>query len=360
MWKFVSRGIRESLERRANCWTNIYPHTSQDGSGGSKSEVNQTSKVHKQVSIDYSISRYFNICRGFGAAGPDGDKSRGYRWNPKYSWVEAVEWSGLLALGLVVCQSLCIHRRFFGPDPEAVWRRRISQAHQVGISKLLNGLMSFEPHHILPITNCVGNGDRSEDRQESSEDSSCTSQKPYGPITIEEALQDAGDDFTRIHRIVMGEFEFQMGMKALEEKRHKEAVKHFSAGASLASSASMFNLAVCHEMGLGTSVNHKEAAKRYRAAAENGHADAMYNLGVFHAQGRGGLEVNMKMARKLFTEAAKLGQPQAQHALNLEKSTQQKVHEPEFANDSTRCLPIEKTQMHTNKSSYLPVQLVGL
>lgn len=56
----------------------------------------------------------------------------------------------------------------------------------------------------------------------------------------------------------MGEYEFQMGSKALEEKRYKEAVKHFSTGASLSSSASMFNLALCHELGLGTFVDLKE------------------------------------------------------------------------------------------------------
>lgn len=73
-----------------------------------------------------------------------------------------------------------------------------------------------------------------------------------------QALQDAGNDFTRIHRRVMGEYEFQMGMKALEEKRYKEAVKHFSNGSNLSSSASMFNLALCHEMGLGTLVDHEK------------------------------------------------------------------------------------------------------
>lgn len=50
------------------------------------------------------------------------------------------------------------------------------------------------------------------------------------------------------------------------------------------------------------------------------HADALYNLGVFHAQGRGGLSVDIDAARTYFTRAAKLGQKQAQHALDLEKA----------------------------------------
>ena len=61
-----------------------------------------------------------------------------------------------------------------------------------------------------------------------------------------------------------------------------------------------------------------QAAKYYNEAAKNGHPDAMYNLGVFHAQGRGGLEPDVDKARELFTEAASLGQAQAQIALDLE------------------------------------------
>lgn len=361
MWKFVSRGIRESLERRVNCRTNVYSHTSQDGN--TKSEVNQLSsddhcRNKPLIPINQTLCKYFNISRGVGTADKVTDRSRGSRWNPKYSWTEAVEWSSLLAVGWVICQSLCLHRRFFGPDPDAAWRKRISQAHAVRISHLFNELLCIEPRHVLPITNCVGN-DNECNTDKGFNELSYDSQKPYGPITIEEALQNAGDDFTRIHRIVMGEYEFQMGMKALEDKRHKDAVKHFSTGASLSSSASMFNLALCHELGVGTLADDKEAAKRYRAAADNGHADAMYNLGVFHAQGRGGLNVNMKMARELFTEAARLGQPQAQHALSLENSKPKlKIKEHETGGETIRCALIGKGQSDANKS--LLVQLVGL
>lgn len=53
----------------------------------------------------------------------------------------------------------------------------------------------------------------------------------------------------------MGEFELRFGLKALEEKRFKDALKHFSSGASLASPSSIFNLGVCYELGLGTRVD---------------------------------------------------------------------------------------------------------
>lgn len=56
----------------------------------------------------------------------------------------------------------------------------------------------------------------------------------------------------------MAEFELQYGLKALEERRYKDAIKHFTAGASLSSAASMFNLGLCHELGLGTLVDHMQ------------------------------------------------------------------------------------------------------
>lgn len=50
----------------------------------------------------------------------------------------------------------------------------------------------------------------------------------------------------------MGEFELRFGIEALEEKRYKDAVKHFTIGAKLSSSGSMFNLGLCYELGIGT------------------------------------------------------------------------------------------------------------
>lgn len=70
-----------------------------------------------------------------------------------------------------------------------------------------------------------------------------------------QALEEAGVEFARTHRIVMGEFELQFGLKALEEKRFKDALRHFSSGATMASPSSIFNLGVCYELGLGTRVD---------------------------------------------------------------------------------------------------------
>lgn len=57
---------------------------------------------------------------------------------------------------------------------------------------------------------------------------------------------------------MLGEFELRYGIKALEEKRYKDAMMHFSAGANLSSPGSMFNLGLCYELGIGTLADQKK------------------------------------------------------------------------------------------------------
>lgn len=56
----------------------------------------------------------------------------------------------------------------------------------------------------------------------------------------------------------MAEYELHYGLKALKETRYKDAIKHFTVGASLSSAASMFNLGLCYELGLGTLVDYSK------------------------------------------------------------------------------------------------------
>lgn len=168
-----------------------------------------------------------------------------------------------------------------------------------------------------------------------------------------QAFKEAVSEFAYAHETILGELELDYGSKALEEHRYEDAVEHFITGAKLSSPASMFNLALCYELGLGISTDYAkvsieqiyllfskpilikifcltyvltfkllsfQAVKYYKRAADHGHADAMYNLGIYHAQGKGGLQINLDTARQLFTEAAKKGQVQALKALQLERS----------------------------------------
>lgn len=77
-------------------------------------------------------------------------------------------------------------------------------------------------------------------------------------LVYSQALKEATEKFANTHKLAVAEFELQYGLKALEEKRYKDAIKHFTVGASLSSAASMFNLGLCHELGLGTLVDHRQ------------------------------------------------------------------------------------------------------
>ncbi|KMQ95358.1 protein shc1 [Lasius niger] len=284
MWKVVFRGIRETLERRV-CRTNVYSQSSQDNA---KNEVKTSLTCQQKFlpPIFISCDRSF-----YGSARSAGAKDKKHEWNTKHSWPEAVGWSSVLAAGWVVCQTLCFRKRIFGRDNET-----------------------------LKITNCIGNNNKKSNNKLQDSDSQWTAAKPFGPITIEEALKEAADEFANTHKIVIGEYEFRYGIKALKEKRYEDALMHFSSGANLSSPGSMFNLGLCYELGIGTLADQKKAVKYYNDAAAHDHADALYNLGVFHAQGRGGLPIDIDVARTYFVRAAKLGQVQAQHALDLEKA----------------------------------------
>ncbi|XP_015607485.1 uncharacterized protein LOC107273617 [Cephus cinctus] len=315
MWKFMTRGIRETLERRTNCRTNVYSQSSPNNNEIQvKNRPECSGKFHAP---NLTSCKDNNICGSTKTAGAK-DEKHDSKWNPRHTWREAIGWSSMLAVGWVVCQTLCLRRRIFEADQKCTWRQKILFGQEARISHLLLKATNLHPYYVLPVTNCIG---QSNDNSGSNAvEQEWTANKPYGPITIEEAFQEAGDEFTRTHRLVMGEFELRFGIKAIEEKRYKDAIKHFSTGATLSSPGSTFNLGLCYEMGIGTLVDNLKAAKYYHDAAEQGHADAMYNLGVFHAQGRGGLPIDTNMARMLFTKAAGLGQVQAQEALSLEKN----------------------------------------
>ncbi|XP_012538676.2 uncharacterized protein LOC105837987 [Monomorium pharaonis] len=310
MWKVVFRGIRETFERRV-CRTNVYSQSSQDNA---KNEVKTSLTCQQKFLPPVLITCDKGFC---GSAKNAGAKNNGHDsdWKTKHSWSEAVGWSSVLAAGWVVCQTLCLRKRIFDRENETLKNKLYSRS---GVSFVLLQLLNLQPRKILPVTKCVGTSKKNSNLQDSN--SQWTTEKPFGPITLEEAFKEAADEFKETHKIVVGEYELRFGIKALKEKRYEDALTHFSAGAKLSSPGSMFNLGLCYELGIGTLVDQAKAAKYYNDAAAHDHADALYNLGVFHAQGKGGLPVDIDTARSCFIRAAKLGQVQAQHALELEKT----------------------------------------
>ena len=69
-------------------------------------------------------------------------------------------------------------------------------------------------------------------------------------------MKEAIDEFVYAHETLMGELELDCGSKAIEEERYEDAFQHFTTGAELSSIPSMFNLGLCYELGLGTTIDY--------------------------------------------------------------------------------------------------------
>ena len=85
MWKFVARGIRESLIGRRTC-SNIYPQSAQNSSTDSNHDRKTISKTKS-----CSFPVYFRCCGNAKYNGTK-DKEKNDKWDAKYSWTEAVGW----------------------------------------------------------------------------------------------------------------------------------------------------------------------------------------------------------------------------------------------------------------------------
>lgn len=178
MWKFVTRGFRETLERRA-CRTNVYSQTAQDNDP--KSEVKQSLTCqHKFLTPSISV---FN--KGFcGSTKTGGTKNNNYewKWKTKHILSEAVGLSSALAIGWMVYQTLCFRKRFFEREQSNNLKNKLSQFSEIRLSHLFGHVLNFEPN-IFPVVHCAG-----KEVHQTHEDieAGCVSNKPFGPITIEE------------------------------------------------------------------------------------------------------------------------------------------------------------------------------
>ncbi|XP_014238665.1 uncharacterized protein LOC106660244 [Trichogramma pretiosum] len=318
MWKYVARGVRDTIERRT-CRTNIYSQSAQQ----EPTPENPERSVDRCKILKSVRPQFFAVFNRYGYkkySGAEKDETKD-KYKAEYTWCDAVSWSSVLAVGYVVCHTLCLRLKRLEIDNFNIeqWRRRLLENQSFGTSQAFYKFFLPKPQFILSISKHPA---ELEDSVKTFEDQAIKDETFYGPPTADEAIKEALDKFILTHKKVLAEHELDYGMKAIEEKRFKDAVQHFTIGSELLSVSSMFNLGLCYELGLGTSVDYSKAAEYYQKAADKNHIDAMYNLGIFYAQGKGDFQVNLSTAKKLFTQAAKNGHIKASKALLLEKAFQ--------------------------------------
>ncbi|KAF6212864.1 hypothetical protein GE061_010574 [Apolygus lucorum] len=290
MWKFVSRGVREAVERNLNI--------------GRSTEV-RVQKEKPQVQYCQRLAPYVNDkWKHCGSSRSDNGNQKKEQTSTSFkdSWFSAFSCSGALALGWVLSHP-CVWRKWIGLSDN-----RPREHRRIRFSDLIQSTTAWTqpigPGAVTTINFC----------NELSDGPS------YGPKTAEEALDEAAEEFRAVHNSILAEVENKRGVDLIKRKKNREALELFISASHRGNGPAAYNLAQCFELGIGIKQNFHEAAKWYQTAVDRGHLTAMYNLGVFYVHGWGGLKQDTKRARQLFNEAAKQGQPDAKAALGMKEA----------------------------------------
>ncbi len=109
--------------------------------------------------------------------------------------------------------------------------------------------------------------------------------------------------------------DLEQGVEAFENKDYKTAVNILHPLAEAGDAKAQYIIGSMHEMGLGIPQHYMEAHRYYELAYKSGDAMAMIKLGEIHHQGLLGVDINYPVARKVFSDAAGQGIPEAQYYL---------------------------------------------
>lgn len=82
----------------------------------------------------------------------------------------------------MVCQALCLRRRFFEKEKDPI-KNNLHQYSETRVSYLLGQVRNLRPKHILSV-NCAGGNKEKHVLEETQTE--WERDKPFGPITIEE------------------------------------------------------------------------------------------------------------------------------------------------------------------------------
>lgn len=370
MWKYITRNVRETFERRI-C-SSLTDHSSgQDNTSSCKLKAKLITPINKFCKRNPCCRKYYRESR----CEDNKQNTRSHSsWSDEYyrhTWLGAVGWSTALVLSWNLLQPLCRVQYLYEKDRKHPWKHYYAEYWKEHKSWKNNGKWGWqcEIFHVtdspcyqyqtdgirnsasisksfIPIlSNDGNNATYSKDTDYSGiwkflahtvwalpsyvvprpvkitndETDSQESEQfvKYGPATAEEALDEATRNLMVAQNSVMGDIDNRIGVELMQKGNHHEAVSHFSKAVSLRNACAAYNMGICYEMGLGINQDFKMAAKYYRLASDQGHASAMYNLGVFYVHGWGGLAMDCDKAQKFFQKASSLGQQEAKNALEM-------------------------------------------
>lgn len=298
MWRHLSRGIQQGVKTR-----NYFD----------KNEPNVKDVDHKQrcCLAKFIPVTLHNLDPCITKKGDrDNHKQGKYENTTQYfnnhTILEAFGWSGAVAFGWVISKQWWLRQTWSkdhdssGPYLKTVY---------YNLSDLLPHVVNTQPpvKYILPKL-----------------DSLSIKPKNLEDTIEEDEFEAAATELQRVHERAVGESLNRRGIASLSKSTGNEAIKYFKRASVLNYPPASFNLGQCCELGIGTQQDFKQAADWYKIASEQGHPTAMYNLGVFYVHGWGGLQSDIAIAKKLFTQAAELGQQEAKEVLSKETRSYQR------------------------------------
>uniref|UniRef100_A0A6B2EBC4 Putative extracellular protein sel-1 n=1 Tax=Phlebotomus kandelakii TaxID=1109342 RepID=A0A6B2EBC4_9DIPT len=307
MWNYVSRRIKDTLEKTANIFDVGRAHFTQFECPLTRRQAVVRFRKGKCSLVPFRRSSCITSDFKASESGQDEFKERIPHEKLNQSWIGAITWSSAIICGWYTSQLLCMRRR------QLAWERR--SAYHPAIHALLpphrslhtrvafaapgKELGSGKTDFPLDPSTFIHNVSNDEAREEPKNS------------TEKMTIRDAAENLKGL----IGDTHFHFAVQSLNGSNFEEAVFHFRLATVHRHASGTFNLGLCYERGLGVKRDLRQAMECYQMATELGHAKAMYNLGVFYVHGLGGLKRSRRLARQLFQAAAQLGQEDAQAAL---------------------------------------------
>ncbi|KPJ10792.1 Chitin synthase regulatory factor 2 [Papilio machaon] len=301
MWKYVTRRIRDALEKSVNHFDKR-SSTGVVNSAGSTLSEEQNKRIGAPSCWQNPRKCWKSFCN-------DND-TKSKRWNfddLNRTWIGAITWSSALVIGWYTSQLIHLKLKYKCRDDKKNCypvNCLLSSLHPYidYISKSAVGLNSSRKIEqaiaSVPIhVHLLSNENKTEEKASTSGSNSSTS-----------SSDELGE--------VLNSIENRLGLAAIENGQHQDGLNLLRSAANRNHAPALFNLGLCYEMGMGVAIDEKMAMELYRMAATQQHPGALYNLGIYYGQGRGGLTRDTATAKRLLRLAAVQGQQDAIKALS--------------------------------------------